>query len=103
MLEKEYEIIETNNGRDAVEIVKKQNVDIILMDINLKHGLTGIQATKLIREIKGYENVPIVAITAYAMSSDRVEFLKSGFSHYLAKPFSKNDIIQLLMEIRKYL
>jgi len=103
MLEKEYEIIETNNGTEAVEIVKKQKVDIILMDINLKHGLTGIQTTKLIREIKGYENVPIVAITAYAMSSDRNEFLKSGFSHYLAKPFSKNDIIQLLANIRKYL
>ena len=73
------------------------------MDINLKHGLTGIQATKLIREISGYEKVPIVAITAYAMTSDRDEFLKAGCSHYLAKPFSKNDIIQLLTTIKKYL
>lgn len=101
MLEKDYYVIPVSNGADAVEEVKKQRVDIILMDINLKHGISGVETTQLIRTIKGYENIPIVAMTAYAMPDDRMEFLQSGCSNYLAKPFSKEDIIKLLSDIIK--
>ncbi len=61
--------------------------------------MDGIKVTKEIRKIDGYKNIPIIACTAFAMTSDKVEFLSAGCSHYIAKPFSKNEIISLLREI----
>ena len=101
ILKKKYEVFEAHNGPDAIEEAKKRNLDLILMDINLKHDMNGIEAAQQIRKIKGYENKPIIAMTAYAMPGDQEEFLKSGCSHYLAKPFTNNELLTLLAEIIK--
>ncbi|KAF0152466.1 MAG: PAS/PAC domain-containing protein [Ignavibacteria bacterium] len=101
MLKKHYNIFSVNNGYKAIEEAKNQTFDIILMDINLKEKLNGLQAAQFIREINGYENKPIVAMTAYASSKDRDEFLSSGCSHYISKPFSQKDILNLLNDITK--
>jgi len=69
------------------------------MDINLKKDLDGKQAAQEIRKIKGYENTPIVACTAYALKGDKEEFLSAGCTHYLSKPFSKEEILSLIDEI----
>ncbi len=71
------------------------------MDINLKDNLNGLLTTQIIRDIPGYENKPIVAMTAYASSKDRDEFLSAGCSHYIAKPFTQKEILILLDEISK--
>ncbi len=71
------------------------------MDINLKGGMDGIKTTKEIRKIPGYETTPIIACTAFAMAGDKDEFISAGCSHYIAKPFSKDEIIYLLKEIFK--
>jgi PAS domain S-box-containing protein len=87
------------NGEDAIEIVKNKKFKLILMDINLGLGLTGIETAKLIRKMEGYENIPIVALTAFAMAGEKEEFLKAGCTHYLSKPFRKKDIVDLLKKI----
>ena len=87
------------NGNDALNIVKKEKYDAILMDINLKGGIDGIKTTREIRKIDGYENTPIIACTAFAMAGDKDEFISAGCSHYITKPFDKNEIITLLKEI----
>jgi CheY-like chemotaxis protein len=69
------------------------------MDINLKHNMSGIEAVKVIREINEYETVPIVAMTAFAMQKDKEEFLAKGCSHFIAKPFTKEEILGLMEEI----
>lgn len=94
-----FKLAHVFNGQDAVNVVKNKKFDAILMDINLKGGMDGIKTTKEIRKIKGYENIPIIACTAFAMAGDRDEFLSSGCSHYIAKPFSKNEIISLFKEV----
>ena len=86
-------------GEEAIEKVKEKEFKLILMDINLGTGLNGIETTKLIRKIKGYENVPVVALTAFAMAGEKEEFLRSGCTHYLSKPFQKKEIVNLLNEI----
>jgi PAS domain S-box-containing protein len=101
MLRKYYNTISVTNGRLAIEEVKKQDIDIILMDINLRDEMDGIKTTNLIRKISGYENKPIVALTAFAMPGDREKFLGSGFSHYLSKPFDQDEILLLLHDIIK--
>jgi CheY-like chemotaxis protein len=94
-------VFSVNNAKDAIVASKNNSFDVILMDINLKNDTNGIEATQIIRKINGYETKPIVAMTAFASASDREEFLNSGFSHYISKPFYKKDILQLLESIVK--
>ena len=88
----------TNNGFEAVEKAKINKYDIILMDIGLKE-MDGLEATKEIRKIKGYEKTPIVALTAYAMEGDKEKFLEGGCSHYISKPFSNESLKKLVTEL----
>ncbi len=83
---------------EALEMVKSRKYDAILMDINLK-GMSGLDAVKYIRQIDDYKETPVIAVTAYAMPGDRERFLSQGCSHYLAKPFSKKELIELLETI----
>ena len=88
---------------EAIEMSKAKKYLIILMDINLGKGIDGIETTKKIREISGDENTPIVALTAFAMKGDREEFLSSGCTHYLSKPFRKDDLLNLILKIKETL
>lgn len=85
-----------NNGEKALDQVLKKKYDGIFMDINLGYGMNGIETTKRIRQIKGYESTPIAAVTAFASELDKTRFLNEGCSHFLAKPFMKKDIVELL-------
>ncbi|HUX59895.1 MAG TPA: ATP-binding protein, partial [Ignavibacteriaceae bacterium] len=87
------------DGPKAIELAKENDYSLILMDIGLGLAMNGIQATKEIRKIKGYETKPIIAMTAYAMNGDKENFLSKGMTHYLSKPFSSKDIFNLIKEI----
>ena len=89
----------TDSGEKAYKMVNENHYDIILMDINLGKGMSGTEATKEIRKIENYKNIPIVAITGFAMRGDKEEFLKAGCTHYLAKPFSRDKMIKLIKQI----
>ncbi len=86
----------TSEGTAAVEMARNTMYEIIFMDINLGAGIDGIEATAQIRQIEGYKNTPIVALTAYATDADRREFLQKGCSHFLAKPFEKSELLSLV-------
>jgi len=83
----------------AIKMLKEKKYDLVFMDINLRRGLDGKQATQEIRKMKGYESTPIIAVTAYAMTGDREEFLAAGCSHYISKPFTRQEILTLVKEI----
>ncbi|MCC6550412.1 MAG: response regulator [Ignavibacteriaceae bacterium] len=87
------------DGPSSVEMVKGKQYDCILMDINLGLGMNGIEATRQIRLIPGYEKTPIIAVTAYAMVGDREVFLEAGCTHYISKPFTKQEILSLLKTV----
>ncbi|MBI2417767.1 MAG: response regulator, partial [Ignavibacteriales bacterium] len=86
-------------GEDALEKIVENKYDMFLMDINLGWGMNGKQVTQFIRKLPQYTQTPIVAITAYAGHNERDEFLESGCSHYLSKPFKKQELIDLVKEI----
>jgi PAS domain S-box-containing protein len=88
-----------DSGEKAFRIVNEKKYDIILMDINLGQGMSGVEATKEIRKIDSYKSIPIVAITGFAMRGDREEFIQAGCTHYLSKPFSRTKLFKLLREI----
>jgi PAS domain S-box-containing protein len=88
----------SNDGVNAIKLAKENKYDVILMDIGLK-GMDGLEATKEIRKISGYEKTPIVAITAYAMTGDKEKFFNGGCSHYISKPFSNEMLRKLVMKL----
>lgn len=99
ILTKGYKIDHVFSGEDALVKVQEKNYDAILMDINLRRGIDGIITTKEIRKMKNYKAIPIIAVTAYAMEEERKEFLSKGMTHYISKPFSKNDLQKLMKEV----
>ncbi len=99
VLKKFYRTGSAMDGYKAVEKARHEHYDIILMDINLGKGIDGVQAAKEIRKLVGYSETPIVAVTAYAQDGDREEFLASGCTHYLSKPFTKEELLDLMKNI----
>ena len=88
-----------DSGEKAFRLINDKKFDIILMDINLGKGMSGVETTKEIRKIESYKKTPIVAITGFAMRGDREEFIQAGCTHYLSKPFSRSKIMKLIYEI----
>jgi CheY-like chemotaxis protein len=66
------------------------------MDINLGAGIDGVETMHQIKKIPEYSNVPIIAVTAYAMWGDKERFLSVGFANYLEKPFTKANLVDLV-------
>lgn len=89
------------DGKDSIAKAGSEMYNAVLMDINLGKGMNGLEATRQIRKIAGYETIPIVAVTAYAMKGDKEEFLEAGCTAYISKPFSKLQFIPFIEEILK--
>jgi signal transduction histidine kinase/CheY-like chemotaxis protein len=86
------------NGREAVEMFAEIRPDIVFMDISMPE-MDGKEATRLIRAreaSEGSAHTPVVALTAHAMDSDRVEILEAGLDRHLTKPLKKSAILEVL-------
>jgi CheY-like chemotaxis protein len=95
MLRRYYEIESTANAEEALQWVQSKRYDLILMDIKLGPiGMTGLDLVREIRKDDSYVNVPIIAVTAYAMAGDREKLLQKGCNDYVSKPID----FKLLME-----
>lgn len=94
-----YTVDHARTSEDTLTAIREKKYDIILMDINLGRGGSGVVVTKQIRQIEEYKDTPIVALTAFALLGDREEFLSAGCTHYLSKPFNKKQLLALLKEI----
>jgi len=94
-----YAFIEAVNGAEGVAAAERERPDLILMDIQLPL-LDGYQATRQIRQNPALREVPIIAVTSYALSGDETKALAAGCNAYVTKPYSPR---QLLARIREYL
>jgi two-component system sensor histidine kinase/response regulator len=81
------------NGKIAVEEVQKDKYALVLMDIQMPE-MDGIEATKKIRAIPGFDKIPIVAMTAHAMSSDRDMSLQAGMNDHISKPIDVQELFK---------
>lgn len=88
------------NGAEAIKNTEKEVYNLILMDIELP-GMDGITISKIIKSKSQYKNVPIIALTAYAMKGDRERFLASGFSDYISKPIDVSEFMKKMENYRK--
>jgi two-component system cell cycle response regulator DivK len=95
----DYGVIKATRGEEGVKLAVKEKPDLILMDIQLP-DIDGLEAVKKIRETAQGKEIPIIAVTSYAMSGDREKLIKGGCTGYIEKPI---NIEAFLSEIKKYL
>ncbi len=88
-----FEVLEAGDGAQAVESAKKNVPDLILMDLSLP-VLDGWTATQQIKSIPELAHIPIIALTAHAMSGDEERALEAGCDGYLSKPISPKKVVQ---------
>ncbi len=89
------------NGREVLALILLQDFDCILMDVQMP-VMSGVEATRRIRnapEFLGVRNIPIIALTAHAMSGDRESFLAAGMNGYLSKPVRLEDLAMVMDEV----
>jgi two-component system cell cycle response regulator DivK len=100
LLGKYYAIELVENGELALDLLQNRPFDLILMDINLgNHHMDGTETMKIIKTMKGYEDLPVYAVTSYAMPEDRAYFLKQGFDAYFSKPID-HHLIKEAIELK---
>jgi signal transduction histidine kinase/ActR/RegA family two-component response regulator len=89
----EIELESASNSKEAIDLVSKNVYSLVLMDISLGKGISGVDLLQNLKSLPTYQNVPIIAVTAHAMMGDREKFMSSGFNDYLSKPFSRKDLV----------
>jgi len=94
-----YQVLEATTGLEAFETVEKERPDLIVMDIQLP-GMDGLEVTRKLKEQSATADIPVVAVTSYAMAGDREKALAAGCSGYVTKPIDKTIF---LAEIGRHL
>ncbi|GER89308.1 hypothetical protein KDW_34700 [Dictyobacter vulcani] len=90
-----YRCISASNGREALELLEQERVDLILTDLSMP-VLDGYRTTQLIRARPGMENVPIVAVTAFALNDEGEAARQIGCTEYLTKPFKPRQLLEVV-------
>jgi CheY-like chemotaxis protein len=90
-----YFCLTASNGREALEILDQQRVDLILTDLSMP-VLDGYRTMQLIRARPALANVPIVAVTAYALNDENEAAMQTGCNEYLTKPFKPRQLLEVV-------
>ncbi len=93
-----YNAIEAENGEDVICLAKKIIPDLILMDIQMP-VMDGIEAIKVLKTDPETRDIPVIALTSYAMAGDRERLLNESFNGYIPKPINVKRFIET---IKKY-
>jgi len=88
-----------DNASDGINWLNANKPSIVLLDILLP-DMNGADAIKIIRQINGFENIPVVAITGFAGEMDKEKYLAIGFNHYMTKPVNVSTFVS---EVSKFI
>jgi CheY-like chemotaxis protein len=89
-----YKVIHVNNGKEAIEECRRnQSIDLVLMDLKMP-AMDGFDATRIIKSIR--PELPVIAITAYALSGDREKAINAGCNEYISKPLKKDNLLKTI-------
>ena len=95
---KGYRLVEAETGEDGVRLGREQSPALVLMDIQLP-GINGIEALRQLRADPATAGIPVIAVTASAMTQDRQKILAAGFDAYQSKPISIRPFLDLVREV----
>jgi two-component system cell cycle response regulator DivK len=93
-----YRLLEATDGEQGVAMAFDHRPDLVLMDIQLPR-LSGLDATRRIRQDPRTAHVPIIVVTSFALSGDDQKALEAGASAYLAKPYSPRQLLELIRKL----
>lgn len=91
----DYQLIEAFDAETGIRLARKQKPFLILMDIQLP-GMDGLEATRIIKTDSNLKDIPVVAITGFAMQGDREKALESGCDDYITKPFDFKNLLKTI-------
>jgi len=95
-IEKSYGSIIADSSDNALMILKKEKIDLILMDISINGEKNGLELTKELKMSKEFSHIPVIAITAHAFEEDKQNALDAGCDSFLAKPFTKESLLEMI-------
>ena len=91
-------IIEAPDGQRGLDLVRRERPDLVLLDIDMP-GLDGLEVVKTIREDPAFADLPVVAVTAFAMDGDREKAIAAGFTAYVTKPVRAATLRQKVQQL----
>jgi two-component system cell cycle response regulator DivK len=92
-----YKTLQTRNGVEALSIARKHHPDLIVMDIQLPE-VSGLEVTRWIKDDENLHDIPVVAVTAFAMKGDEERIRAGGCEAYIAKPISVQSFINTIRQ-----
>jgi two-component system, cell cycle response regulator DivK len=95
-----YDVVEACDGQEALNLIEQAQPDILLLDIGMPK-MDGFAVVQKIRTNPRLANLPVLAVTAYAMQGDREKVLDSGFDGYLSKPINPKTLDQELKRLEQ--
>ena len=98
-----YQVFEAYNGREALEILKSEDIHLVLMDIMMP-VMNGYEATKMIRSLdrEDAKTIPIIAMTANAFTEDRLKAKEAGMNEHIVKPLDVELLIKVIHKLVEY-
>ncbi len=93
-----YEIIESENAEDGLKLAKENHPGLILMDIQMP-VIDGTEALRILRSGQETKDIPVIALTSYAMRGDREKFLEQGFNGYISKPINVKEFMNTIKSV----
>ncbi|HSM40697.1 MAG TPA: response regulator [Afifellaceae bacterium] len=88
-----YETLPMRNGHEALEMLKEAKPDLIIMDIQLPE-ISGLEVTRIIKQDDRLRDIPVIAVTAFAMKGDEERIRQGGCEGYLSKPISVSTFVE---------
>ncbi len=95
-----YEVVPVEDGERAIEAVEAYLPDVILMDVQLPR-MDGIEATRRIKADDRFRHIPVIALTAHSMKSDRARAIEAGCDDYITKPVDTEHLLELLQRLQR--
>src|SRR5262245_13549317 len=87
-----YDVVDYGTGPEALEGIRKDKPDLILLDISLP-GMDGPEVLEMIRADAALQEIPVVALTAHVLQGDREKYLAAGFNDYVTKPILDEKLL----------
>ena len=93
-----YGVLRANSGSRAIDLAHQEQPDLIVMDVNLP-GMSGLEATRILKSDDDTRDIPIIITTAYGMRGDDEEILASGCDAFMAKPIGVTEFVGLMRSL----
>lgn len=93
-----HEIMTAGNGEEGIKKAKEELPDLILMDIQMP-VMDGVSAVNVLSADEATKNIPVIALTSYAMKGDRERFLQHGFTDYISKPIDTDNFMDTIKKV----